>query len=205
METFLSNRLPSQRQALLLFIASAFVINIWSIINLLRWMPSLLGNLAFPSVLVVVAYAQTFALIESFVVFLFLALIGFLAPKRFLRNNGVAKGTVFLFITALWTISYHYLSPILLAWKKGLEAFNQIIGSPLSEGQLIILGMGVFIFLWIVGYIFLLVWSASKIRTSEIFVQRIHTFLERLSVLTAVYIALDALAGIFILIRIMTL
>ena len=197
----IKHRLPSRSEAWLLFIACAFVVNVWSIFNLLRWMPSLLGHLKPVEILVVFSYTQVFALIESIVVFVAILLIGFILPQGALRDHWIAKGSIIVFITGLWTVGYHYFADLLSAWRDFVDFLYPRLGLQVSEVGLLTAGFAIMVIAWITSYIIVLRRLYARIRQKEAFADRIHNLVERLAVLTLLYLASGLLGGIVVLIR----
>jgi hypothetical protein len=201
----IQKRLPSRREALLLFVACAFVVNLWSYINLLQALPSLLGQLRLAETLIVISYVLGFALFESVLVFIAMIIIGMILPGGVIRDDWVAYGALFVFIISMWAISFHYLPYIFLAWNNLVQFLNRFVILPISENIFIMVGLILFLFTWILFFAFLMIWMHYQIRRGGSIAIRIHVLLERLVVLTFIYLAVDILCSLVVFWRILVL
>ena len=148
-----------------------------------------------------VSYTQAFAVLESLFVYLVVILLGLLLPKRMLRDQWAAKGAVFVFVTSLWTISYHYLQSILVAWQGFFEMIVYKLGLGFSKTQLLSIGIAVFGVMWIMCYVLTLRWNFRYIRHRPAYVKVIRDGLDRLAPLAYLYLGFGVFGGLVVLLR----
>lgn len=68
----------------------------------------------------VLAYAQTFAFLESAILLLVLVLLSVILPARFFKRRFVAQGSVIVFLTSIWAVVLQYKSWTLFSPKAFL-------------------------------------------------------------------------------------
>jgi hypothetical protein len=167
-------------------------------------MPSLLEHLRFTEVLVVSAYTLSFALLESLTVFIILVAIGFIFPGWVIRDNWVANGAVIIVITALWVISYHYFSTIIPVFNNLLLSIIQLIKLSISDQSINILGFSFFLFIWVMGFVMLVIFAHRRVRRVKV-AAGIRSLVDRLAILTIIYLTIDLISGIVIFFRLLVL
>lgn len=118
MATF-RDRFPSRREVSLLFAACVFPTHVWSIVRLLHEVPAWILRLSTWDLVGAIAYTQTFALIETAVILLGMVSLAAILPTRIFRDRLVAKGSVFVFVSALWAVVVHLGAARL--WNSGRE------------------------------------------------------------------------------------
>lgn len=197
----LRERLPSWQQVFLLFIAVSFPVNLWAIINFLRALPSFLLRLRWREIVLVASYAQAFALLEGFFVLAVVLLLGFLLPAAFIRDDWVAKGTVLIWITSIWAASYHFFPAIFPVWNRFVRQIFRLINLSMSDEKRIILGMGVFLGIWVSLYFLVLTFCHRLGREKQLhsFITRIQ---DRIRVLTLLYVVVDIIGGLIVAVHI---
>jgi hypothetical protein len=67
-----------------------FVINVWTIVNILRAIPSWIMSRTVWEVIGIISYPLTFALLESVLLLLGLVILAGILPGKFLREKFVA-------------------------------------------------------------------------------------------------------------------
>ena len=102
MATF-RNRFPSRRDTLLVLTACAFPIHLWSILSVLRLIPSWAQHNSTWDIIGIVAYTQVFALFETLLLLVCLLLIGAILPARWFRARFVASSGLIVWVAASWT------------------------------------------------------------------------------------------------------
>lgn len=100
----IEDRLPSKKEALLVFSACIFPIHIWITIVFLYNFPSLLLKANTWQIIGVLAYALVFALIESLLLFGFLVLLAGVLPRSFFRERFVYLGTLLALVIAVFAL-----------------------------------------------------------------------------------------------------
>jgi len=197
----LKSRFPNKSEALLLFTASALIVNFWSIINFLRWVPAFILRLQFSEILIVFCYVQAFALYESIAITLALVLAGALLPKRALRARWVEQGTLFVFITGLLVMAYHNLPDILPVLRASVEYLEEAFRVDVPDYQTTLIIVGFFATATLTTYLILMRWAFARLKKNREFGEGVLAFLERATVLSTLFIVIDLLALAGLLIR----
>lgn len=163
---------------LLAFAACVIPIHIWSILGLLEEVPAWLVRMNAWELVGAVAYTQFFALLESLAIWLLLVLIlGILTPARLLNGQFLALGSVMVFVHALWAVAVHLNYQDIREW--GSRQFLP----------------------WLVLYLLSVV-AAWLLVTRAGQVQRaVRALMERLSILSYVYVFVDVLSIFVIFFR----
>ncbi len=172
-------RLPSRRDLMYGFAASVLLVNVWSILVLLRQVPTLLLRLSLADLVGVIAYNQAFALLESTLVLLALIVLAIILPGRRWRQGFAAYATLLLLVSWPWAL---VLNLLLL----GDEFTNLGPG-----GSLLLLAA----YLAWVGAAFLLIARHNRLERA------LTVFIERVVVLSAVYLAVDLMSLVIVLLR----
>lgn len=174
--------LPSKQQIYLFFLAVLFPINFWAWIGFLRELPSYLLRLPIWNIIGILAYLLTIALVESILLFSFILLLSLLFPP--VRTHFPGLPTIWAYLTILWVLPFHYA--------------DSIVGFLPFTGQT-----------WFIG-IWMFALPLSYL-TAAILFQRNHRldavilgFLDRLSVLSAVYLVFNAAAVVIVFVRNLT-
>ena len=178
MATF-RQRFPSRRDVLLLFAACVFPIHIWSIINLLYELPAWMLRSDLWDVAGMVAYTLAFALFESICVLLVLLLICVVLPTRFPRDRVLALGSMVVFVTSAWAIGIHY------------RIVDSLAPAQAQAGWLLWLA----VYLAVMGIAGLFIYRDSRLR------RWIESFVERLAVLSFLYVLVDFICVIILVLR----
>jgi hypothetical protein len=205
-------RFPTRDEWKYLFISYAFVVNLWSIIQLLNWMPAFILRLRGIEIVSIIAYILGFALIESLLLLGFSVFIGVVSPGVILRDHWLIKSVLLFGTTALWAAVYHLLPDILLAWKHGLTALAAVLGITLSQEELLRFTLGtlvsIMLTLFLGSYFITLRRIYRLIARREAYVDvlyhRIKRIIERLEVLTYFYVSFDVLGLVIVLFRNLT-
>ena len=160
-----------------MFAAIALPVFAWSILNVLREMPSWVLRLNTWDLVGVIAYTQAFALIETLAVLVTVILIAAVLPAKLFRDHFVAVGSSLVFVAAVWAIAYH-LSPVDVTDM----ARQQLLLVGLASATSITLVYGV-------------VTHSSRIETL------VQSATERVSVLSFIYAGIGALSLFLIITR----
>ena len=171
------SRFPSRPAVLYAFVACVFPIHVWSIINILRTVPSWILSMDIWQLIGVIAYTQAFALLESIIVFLILLFLAIILPAKWLRDRFVAQVCMAVFLATAWAILAHFYGQ-----NYGIWVIKRFL---LSMVPLLVL----IIVFSILIYRFK---SLQKI---------IDAFVEHLLVLSFLYVGIDILSIMVILFR----
>lgn len=176
MVTFRSRFAP-RRDILLLFGACVFPVQVWSIVNVLREVPAWVLRLSLWDLIGVIAYTQAFALLESAIIFLVLILLGAILPGRLFRDRFVAQGSMAVFLTSAWAVAAHYSDDAIRLWSA----------------KMFLLGFAVYLASVAVFY--------GLIHRHDRLAEAIRSLVERLLVLSLLYVSIDVLSLLIVAFR----
>jgi hypothetical protein len=174
-----------------LFLMSAFVQHAWTLILVFRDMDWMTARTNFWDALGVAGYALVFAFVESLVLFLVIALLGFLVSTAWDQNKRVALLSVLILIASLWAalgqlyFLIQYQPPV---WLLSLAAHN---GHPIR----VLYGIAI---LLVTPTLALPAWFMLR---SEGFLKGFNSLAERLSLLAGFYLFFDLLGLIYVIVR----
>lgn len=176
MGTFRS-RFPTRLELFQAYAVCVFLIQIWSIYNVLRAVPSWALAMDTWTLVGTIAYTQAFALIESLIILALLVLLAFVLPGKVYRDRFVAQSSVVLILAAAGAILAHF---------KGAE-----LGIWSARGFLVWL----LILLVLIGLASLILARFNGLRDG------IESLAERIQVLATVYIVIGILSVLVVIIR----
>ena len=175
----------------LLFLTAAFPIHLWTIILVIRDFSWVAERTNTWDAVGVAAYGLLFAFVESVFVFAIVVLLGFMLPKQWDETKRIACLSLLIFIVALWAIlgQLHFLLGVSI--PPAIIRFFAASGHPLR---------------WLYASLFVLV-SSTVILPIYIFIRSdrfyhsIFSFVERIAVLSAMYLVFDGISLIIIITR----
>lgn len=190
MTTFTTGRYS--RQGLWsLFLVCAFPLHFWTLILVFRDISWLTERTNAWDAIGVASYGMLFALTESVVIFLFVALLGLLTPKHWQIDRRIAFLTLLILIASIWGM----ISQLLFLWNISLPAqavqFLRSSSHPLRILYVASLTI-------VTTTVLLPVYSFMRSDRAVPFMQNLA---ERLSVLTMFYLLFDLLGLIIVIIR----
>lgn len=145
--------------------------------NLLQFLPAWVLRLSVWDLLGVVAYTQAFALLESLLLWLVVMLVGIVLPAKLVANRFLVLGSALFFLHSIWVIIIQYIYDALRS--GGLIQFL-LLGS---------------VYAFSVAVTFFLVTRSDKLAAS------IRALIERLAVLSFIYIFVDLLSVFVVILR----
>lgn len=172
----ISKRLPGRQEMVLVFIGCVFVIHVWAFVNMFYTIPAWLLRMNMGQLIGSSAYVLSFALMESCLVWGFLLLLALILPKTLLRKQFVAQSIGLVLISAFFSIVLHFNYAFLVTRR-------------------------IFIPLLAACFIALVLVVLFWIGRSERFDRVTRAILERLSVLSGIYLFFDAIAVLIVLAR----
>ena len=107
-KAFVKRRFASREAILYTFVAAVFVIHVWAIYNVLRVVPAWMVRMSSWELVGTVAYTQVFALLESLIIAGLLVLAAAVLPGNLYRDKFLAVSVVVLFVFSVWAILAHY-------------------------------------------------------------------------------------------------
>jgi hypothetical protein len=169
--------LASKREYIQLFLVCAFTIHVWAIIDYLQRVPELDLRMNLLQMAGVAAYVLVFALFESLLVFGLLFVASLMLPARLLKGRILPVGSIFILLVAIPA----YLIHLYNIWHIEQLDMKQWVILWVAVGVLL---MGAMIY-WMVR--------------NEKIERAICSGIERLSVLSLVYLTADLAGGLLIL------
>jgi hypothetical protein len=173
----------------LIFSVCVFTTHVWSIINLLRVVPSLLLMASTSEIIGVVAYTLVFTLLESILILGFVLIASLVFPSKLFKGKFTATMASLVLFTAVWSLPFHFGGTILLF-------ITQFV-----QGMALIFLIVVFLSLWGTFYIIVLLKLPKSLSSDENLETKVVSFMERLVVLSAIYMVFDILGVIVVSIR----
>jgi hypothetical protein len=171
------NRLPSGQDAFLVLVACSFPIFVWSAVQFLQELPAFIIREGTWNIIGLVAYTQMFALRESLVVSFFFFLLGALLPARFFRDKIVPLTAGMVFTAAFWFAFMLYNIDI-IGEKRWLQL--AVWASSLAVAQ---------------AAVYIGVLRRQRLAAA------VRAAVERLGVLTAIYLATGIIGFVIVVIR----
>jgi hypothetical protein len=127
MRARLSKRLPEAQAILQVYAVSAVLLSAWTVTAFLWKLSAWLLLLDLGEILTVFSYAMAANLLESLLILLVLLTACVLLPPRFLRDDFVARGTIFSLGVILSLMAF-----IGLFMRYGMESVALLLLSPLA-------------------------------------------------------------------------
>jgi hypothetical protein len=174
-----------------LFLICAFPLHLWTLILAFRDISWVTERTNLSDAIGVVSYGMLFALIESVLVFLILALVGLVTPRRWEPDRRIAFLAFLVLILSLWGM----ISQLLFLWNVYLPEsaieYLRNTDHPVRITYAVLLMV-------ITPTVLLPAYSLVRTSTAVTFMQNL---MDRLSLLTMLYLFFDALGIIIILFR----
>jgi hypothetical protein len=162
---------------LLSFGAIAFPVHVWAIINILVIFPAWLLRLSIWELAGAISYPLVVALLESFLLWMWLVLISYLFPRKWMANKFVALSSVLVWLLTAWAVLVQFIFDRIIQW---------------GPGQLI---PGLLLVTFSFG---LVTWLIHRFERMEGWIKRLT---EGLAVLTYLYILFDLMGLIVVILR----
>ena len=175
----------------LLFLSTAFPIHLWTIILVLRDFSWVAERTNAWDAVGVAAYGMIFAFIETIFVFAIIVLVGFFLPKQWEENKRIAFLSMIVFLVALWAIIGQLYFMLAIDLPSGLMMFFVRSGHPL---RWIYAGLFVLFSLTVIVPVYFFIRSEKMYRS-------IFNFIDRLAVLSAIYLVFDGISLVVTLVR----
>ncbi|MBI3172998.1 MAG: hypothetical protein HYZ25_04720 [Chloroflexi bacterium] len=174
-----------------LFLMCAFPLHFWTLILVFRDIQWMTERTNFWDALGVASYAMVFAFLESLLLFLILTLLGFLVPTRWTRETRIALLSALFLILSIWAMlgQLYFLAAVQTpGWFIFLMART---GHPVR----ILYALALIL---VTPTLALPAWFALR---SEKFLNSVNSLIERLSLLSGLYLFFDVIGLIIIVIR----
>lgn len=155
---------------------SVFVVHVWAILNILVVLPSWALRLGLSELMGVTAYPLAFALLESLVVWVLAVALGFVLPRKLLREDFVSQAATLISILSIVAVILHFTPELVFRYRLYTAIFLLF-----SSGAAL--------------YLSYLAGKSQKYRDI------VRNVLSRVSILSWIYVFLDLVAIVIILIR----
>lgn len=157
-----------RQDALPLFLMTAFPIHLWSYFNFMREFPAWLARLSTADLIATIGFSQMMPLIESAIVFVLLLIVAVFLSRWLETDRRLAVLFSALLISSAWAVVFHVIVDSIRHWRLEFLALGLV--------YLATLGLPI----WLI------------VRSKRV-AAGVNDALERLNVLSAVYIAVDML------------
>jgi hypothetical protein len=174
-----------------LFLICAFPLHMWTLIMAFRDISWLTERTNLWDAIGVASYGMVIALVESVMVFLLVAVIGFFTPSRWSSDQRTAFLSLLFLITALWAIVIQLLSLWNVFLPAAVVQFLRESAHPLRILYAASLAV-------VAATIFLPVYSFMRSKQAVPFMQGL---MERFSTLAVFYLVFDLIGLIIIVLR----
>jgi hypothetical protein len=174
-----------------LFLMCALLQHAWTLVLAFRDMAWLTDRTNSWDAIGVLCYGLLFALVESFVLFVVVAVLGFLLPRRWEPERRIAVLGIFALVLSLWAIVAQLFFLLNMRLSGGVVAFLVASAHPLwvIYGVLIVIVSATFALpLWAIGR------PASGLKS-------VGALMEKLGLLAMFYLLFDAAALVIVVIR----
>lgn len=172
----IAHRMPADDERRLALGWCAFLVHVWAYYSLADSLPAWLLRLDAWDLLGLISYVLAFALWESLAIWIALLVLAMLLPAAWLRQRFLLRSTLIALVAALWALLFHFrlgeLAPRVMQW-------------PLWLGMILLS-------LCLAGFL------GGRLVKLE---ATLHTALEKVFVLSIIYLGLDVVAMIIVLIR----
>jgi hypothetical protein len=173
------SRLPSKQAIFYALVACVFIVQVWSIIAVLRAIPSWILYMNIGELIGTFAYTQAFALVESLLVLTGLLVLAFILPGKLFKDRFVAQGSLVVFLAAIWAIVSHIYGQNLGIWSS--RRF----------------------LMWSALLVLLAVVASGFVYRFKGLQRLLEAIVERLSVLSTIYMVVDIISILIVLSRVL--
>lgn len=177
----LRSKLPSRQEGLLVLSIAVFIVFSWMLYRFFYQVPSWLGYLSVWGVLVIAAYALSFALVESLAFMGFILLLSLVFPARHFKEKFVAQGSTLTLAVGAGAVLLQRKINIL----SRLEVWHILV---FAFAFLILLALLVFI-------------SSLLFERFQFLTRLVHAVAERMTLFTYLYVPLGLLSLVVVILR----
>jgi hypothetical protein len=170
-------RVPPAADIVRTYLACLFPIQAWSVYALLHELPAWLVQLSAWDVIGVVSYTEALALVESLVVFIPVLALAIVLPSAWLKRHFVAAGTGAVYLAATWFALAAFNDETVASW--GVWGLAPWLG---------VVAVSIIAFVALID-------RNQRFRTG------IVAFVDRIWIVAAVYVVLDAAAIAILVVR----
>ncbi|HZW03639.1 MAG TPA: hypothetical protein VFF68_06920 [Anaerolineaceae bacterium] len=174
--SWLTRRLPTRREGLLIFTLVFVIVYSWSILSFFNYLPSWLLYLDGWTIAGIFAYSQVFALFESLLALAAVSAAAVVLPQRLFRERFVAQGVIVVLLAAAGAIA--------------LQVLKQV---PLWPSKTLIAGLLAYL-----GAVAAASWWVRRHAALQAGIERLA---DRLVTLLYIYLPLVALSAVILLVR----
>jgi hypothetical protein len=175
----LQTRLFSKADVFKLFLVSAFPVHVWAILTLFKWSSSLTLSLSVLEIVSVTAYVLVFALLESLVIFIPLFLLAYLFFSGVTGAHPISNGAAIILPVSISAAAIH------------LYRFLEIKAVDFPQWAS----------LWAAGALAAVAFFIYWLRNNDKVDRALRSLVDRLAVLSLIYLLLDLISGFVVLLR----
>ena len=157
-----------------LFVACAFPVHVWAIIGLLNQIPAWILRVNFWELAGMIGLTLVFTLLESLIVTVGVLALAAIIPGKWFTEKMVILSTLFIWLTSIVSIIAHLKEPLMRSF------------------------WGILI---LVGYLALLPGAYWLVRRFPKFETGMKSFMERLTILTVLYLFFDIVGLVIVILR----
>jgi hypothetical protein len=176
-----------------LFLAVVFPIHFWAILLFILNAPNPQNANAWGEALAIAGYILLFALVESAAVFVVLLLLAWLLPRRWMPEQRLGALLAILALLVLWALVSQLATLLVIPQTPffvyiGINLANTLLYRQIAFGLMVI-------------FVLLTVVAALHLGSSPRFAKRLGPLLERIELLSVLYLLLDLAAFVFVVSR----
>ena len=183
----------SRSQARRLFLAVVFPVHFWAVLLFILNAPTPQHANAWGEALALAAYILLFAFVESAIIFVALLLLAWLLPRRWMPEQRLGALLVILALLVLWALVSQLATLLVIPQSTfflyiGINLANTLLYRQIAMGLIVL-------------SVLLSVIAALRLGSSPRFAKRLGPLLERIELLSALYLLFDLAALVFVISR----
>ena len=179
---FFRGRFPSRREFGKLLIGTTTPLHFWAVLQFLYRVPAFILRLSVKDILALLAYVLSAALVETLLVGSAITLLAALLPRGALRNPFMPTTIAVVYTSMLGTLAFQYLAVIAEGVATVLPIHNYLL--------LYLATLGCILF----SYIAVVLRIPHIMRARPALQRAVEALIERLSVLSGLFLAADILS-----------
>lgn len=184
-------QLPGRNVLFQFFLVVLFPFHAWAFFIFLYELPAYLMQLKVGEIAGILSYVFSFALLESLLVAAFLVGLAMVLPVKWFLDHFLAQGVVWVTISAIWLVLLNFW-----LWKQLLAALFSDGGDKLAW-----MVLGAPLAAWVLSYLAAMVGAWFALRRFAWVKRTLLEFAERITVLSAIFLALDVISLILVGLR----
>ena len=176
-------RLPTKTDTWMLFLFCVFPLHLRAYLAFFYALPSYLLQMDIWDITGVLSYVLLFALIESVLFLAYILFINIALPKRLFRQHFLAQGVLFMAASFIWIIPLHYQQSIVDRLSYNMTMYYSLVS------------------IWLISFLLFIVGFSILLRRNDKLERAIIALGEKTAPLSMIYLALDMLALLVVITR----